>query len=107
MVRIRIKINVHDGTSQKGKLIDCISEVEAVVFKIIEGREAFFLLTDTANMEKRLKEEARQKFADHGLEVQFPPEYEAGKTVMLRNVDTFISSMSEGGDAESAQEIKR
>ena len=44
MVRIRIKINVHDGTSQKGKLIDCISEVEAVVFKIIEGREAFFSL---------------------------------------------------------------
>ena len=63
MVRIRIKINVHDGTSQKGKLIDCISEVEAVVFKIIEGREAFFLLTDTANMEKLLKEDASQKFA--------------------------------------------
>ena len=47
-------------------------------------------------MEKLLKEDARQKFADHGLEVQFPPEYEAGKTVMLRNVDAFISSMSEG-----------
>ena len=63
MVRIRIKINVHDGTSQKRKLLNCISEVDVVVYKIIEGREAFFLLTDAANMEKLLMEDVRQKFA--------------------------------------------
>ena len=36
--------------------------------------------------------------------VEFPPEYEAGKTVMLKNVDAFISQMSEG---ETLNQIDR
>ena len=63
MIRIRIKINVHKGTSQKGKLIKCISEVDVVVYKIIEGREASFVLTDSVNMEKLLRDKARQRVA--------------------------------------------
>ena len=54
----------------------------------------FFLLTDHHNMDRLLRDEVRSKFAEEGLEVQYPPEYEAARTVMLRNVDDSISAMS-------------
>ena len=93
MVKIRVKVTAHDGTSRKPNLINCICQAEVLINKIIESKNAFFLLTDHSNMDKLYNDDVRSKFAE-GLEVQYPPEYEAARTVMLRNVDPVISSKS-------------
>ena len=94
MVKIRVKVTAHDGTSRKPNLINCICQAEVLINKIIESKDASFLLTDHSNMDKLLRDDVRSKFAEEGLEVQYPPEYEAARTVMLRNVDPVISSKS-------------
>ena len=95
MVRIKVKNFVHDGTSRKPALVQTLAEAEAWVNKIVETREAFILIADNQNMDKLLKEEIRQKFAARGLEITYPPEYEASRTVIIKNVDSLISAMSE------------
>ena len=75
-------------------MINCICQAEVLINKIIKSKDAFFLLTDHSNMDKLFKDDVRSKFAEEGLEVQYPPEYKAARTVMLRNVDPVISSKS-------------
>ena len=41
------------------------------------------------------RDEIKQRFSLKGLEVQHPPEYEAERTIMVKNVDSTISAMSE------------
>ena len=96
MVRIRVKINSHDGVTKKPSLIQTLCDAEASVNKIIETKEAFFLVTDNKTMDKLLKEEIKEIFEGRGLEIQHPPELEAARTVVVRNVDSSISSMTEG-----------
>ena len=104
MVRIRVKINSHDGVSKKPSLIQTLCDAETSVNKIIETKEAFFLVTDNKTMDKLLKEEIKEIFASRGLEIEHPPELEAARTVILRNVDSLISSMTEGEILGAARE---
>ena len=48
-----------------------------------------------------LSEASRNRFSEQGLELQFPPEYEASRTVMLRNVDALIHDMTEAKIVEN------
>ena len=104
-VRVRVKILDHEGSSKKKELIECISNAEVYVNKI-----AFFLITDNRNMDKLLGEEIKQSLMARGLEIQHPPEYEAARTVMLKNVDDQISQFTEGEIAsliEREHRVKR
>ena len=56
MVRIRVKILQHDGQSKKTLVVQCIAKTEALVYRVIESREAFFLITDNENMDRLLQE---------------------------------------------------
>ena len=44
MVKIRVKVIVHDGASKKANLIRCICEADALVNKIIASEDAFFFV---------------------------------------------------------------
>ena len=109
-MRIKVRNLVHDGTSRKPALVQVLAEAEAWVNKILETEEAFILIADNVNMDKLMKEEIRQKFAALGLEITYPPEYEASRTVIIKNVDSLISAMSEGeiaGSIDSNLKVKR
>ena len=95
MTRIRVKIFVEEGFPKKPGLIQCLCDAEAYVNKIVDGKDVFFLITDNVNMDKLLTEESRMRFRSKGMEIQFPPEYDAARTVILKNVDNIISNMSE------------
>ena len=95
MVRIRVKVLDHDGDSKKGKVSKCICAANALVYKIRENRDGFILVTDSQGMDLLLEEESRKRFQDEGLDIQFPPEYETSRTVILRNVDSLIHEMPE------------
>ena len=104
MVRIRVKITAQDGSSKKGDLIDGICKAEAMVNKIIESKEAFFLVMDHRNIDKMLKEEVREYLANKGLQIQYLRKYEAARIVMFKNVDSMIAALSE---AEIAAHIDK
>ena len=106
MVRIHIKITRHDGTPMKPLLIQSLCDVEVFVNKIIENKEAFFFITDNKVMDTLLRDENRQLFIARGLEIQYPPEYEAARTVLLRNVDSAISALTEQEIASFIKELK-
>ena len=95
MVRIRVKINRHDGTPMKPLLIQSLCDAEVLVNKIVENREAFFVITDNRTMDTLLRDTNRQMFAKRGLVIQCPPEYEAARTVLIRNVDSTIRALKE------------
>ena len=95
MVRIKVKITEKGGSSKKPNVMRCISAAWALVYKIIESRDAFILVTDNQGMDSLLSETSRNKFREQGLELRFPPEFEASRTVILRNVDAFIHEMTE------------
>ena len=110
MVRLRVKILDHEESSKKKELVECISYAEAYVNKIVSDKEAFFLITDNRNMDKLLGEEVKQSLMARGLEIQHPPEYEAARTVMLKNVDDQIRKLTEGEIAsfiENEYSVKR
>ena len=93
MPRIRVKIYIHSG-NQKGKLVQCLGKTGVMVNKILENKEVYFLIVDNGNMDKLLSTESRNVFAHGGFEVQYPPEYEASRTVILKNVDEMLQLMS-------------
>ena len=95
MVRIRVKVLDHDGDSKKGKVSKCICAADALIYKIKENRDGFILVTDSQGRDLLLKEDSRKRFQNEGLDIQFPPEYEASRTVILRNVDSLVHELSE------------
>ena len=70
-------------------MIQSLCDAEVFVNKIIENKEAFFVITDNQVMDALLREENRQLFAARALEIQYPPEYEAA-----RNLDNAISALT-------------
>ena len=80
---------------------------------MFEGKHVFFLITNNVNMDKLLTDESRMRFRSKGMEIQFPTEYDAARTVILRNVDGIISKMTEeeieghiGADFEISRIVK-
>ena len=65
-------------------------------YKIIETKEAFILITDNSNMDRLLTDETKTKLVAKGLEILHPPEFDAARTVLIKNVDNTISALSEG-----------
>ena len=47
-------------------------------------------------MDKLLTDETKQELVAKGLEIVHPPEYDAARTVLLKNVDSMISALEEG-----------
>ena len=99
-----MKVLEHDGGSKKGKVSKCICAADALVYKIRENQDGFILVTDSQGMDLLLKEESRKRILDEGLDIQFPPEYEASCTVILRNVDSLVHALSEEEIKDTAED---
>ena len=95
MVRIRVKIVQHDGASKKEALWQGLHKAKAYVYKMIEAREAFFLVTDSEQAELILKDNVRQFLREKGLEVQIPPEHVAMRTVLVKGLEGNTAAKSE------------
>ena len=97
MVRIRVKITQHDGTSKKEAVWKGIHKAKAFVYKIVQAREAFFLITDSEQAELILQDHIRQFWSERGLEVQLPPDLVASRTVLVKGLEWCVAEKSENG----------
>ena len=95
MVRIRVKIVQHDGASKKDALWRGLHKAKAYVYKMIETKEAFFLVTDSEQAELILKDNVREFLREKGLEVQTPPEHIVMRTVLVKGLEGNIATKSE------------
>ena len=80
MVRIRVKILSHDGVSKRDNLWYCLNKAESFVYKVVESREAFVLITEIKEADKLLTDEIRTLFRQKGLEIKTPPEHKISRT---------------------------
>ena len=97
MVCIRVKITQHDGTSKKEAVWKGIHKAKAFVYKIVQAREAFFLITDSEQAELILQDHIRQFWSERGLEVQLPPDLVASRTVLVKGLEWCVAEKSENG----------
>ena len=77
---------MEEAAPKRPGLIQCLCDAEAYINKIVDGKDVFFLITDHVNMDKLLTEESRMRFRSKGMEIQFPPEYDAARTVILKKM---------------------
>ena len=94
MVRIRVKITKHDRVSKKEALWQDLHKAEAYVYKMVQAKEAFFLVTDGEQAKRVLKPEIREFLKEKGLEIQVPPEYIAMRTVLVRGLEWCVAELS-------------
>ena len=52
------------------------------------------MIVDNHSMDLLLSAETKNVFVSGGFEVHYPPEYEASRTVILKNVDSILQEMT-------------
>ena len=95
MVRIRVKILTHDGVSKRDNLWYCLAKTDSFIFKIIENKDAFILVTEIKQVDKLLTPESKALFQQKGLEIKTPPEHKVSRTLIVRGVDKYIHEKNE------------
>ena len=95
MVRIRVRIIQHDGAPKKEALWQGLHKAKAYVYKLIQAKEAFYLVTDSEQAELILKDHVRQFLREKGLEVQTPPEHAAMRTILVKGQEWYLAEKSE------------
>ena len=95
MVRIRVKITQHDGASKRDIVWKGLHKAMAFVYKVVQSKEAFYLVTDNEQAELILKDHIREFWREKGLEVQTPPELVASRTILVRGLEWCVAEQSE------------
>ena len=95
MVRIRVKITRHDGASKKETVWKGLHQAKAFVYKVVQSKDAFYLITDNEQAELILKDHVKQFWRENGLEVQTPLELVASRTVLVRGLEWCVAERSE------------
>ena len=69
--------------------------IEAYVYKIIEQKDYFLLITDNSQMEVICESNNRNILLWEGFIVNTPQEYKAQRTILLRSVDPYLNEFNE------------
>ena len=94
-MRIRAKILTHDGVAQKPRLWEAIGKSNALVNRIVEGKDAFIMITDCTQMEVLLRPDNKEIFKRHGFDLLTPIEYNTERTILVKGIDSHMSNMTE------------
>ena len=95
MVRIRVRITVHDGASKKQFAWEGLHKAKAFVYKVVQSKEAFYLITDNEQAELILRDHIREFWREKGLEAQMPPELVASRAILVRGLEWCVVEQSE------------
>ena len=95
MVRIRVRIIEHDGAPKKHFVWEGLHKAKAFVYKVVQAKEAFYLITDNEQAELILRDHIREFWREKGLEAQAPPELVASRTILVRGLEWCVAEQSE------------
>ena len=103
MARIRNKdLSPGDRNQRRNLLWEVLLLNEIIIYKVVDGREgsdAFFVICNDDNCELLLKDETKTNLKKKGFDIQTPPDVEAKRSVIARNVDRYVTD-------DSAEDIK-
>ena len=92
MPRVRVVIRDHDGSPQKPRFWAVLGEIQVYVNRLIETKGAFIVIMSMRNAERMLTNTNKELLRSRGFEAIPPPEMTAGRTLVLRDVDPYITS---------------
>ena len=95
MVRIRVRIIEHDGAPKNHFVWEGLHKAKAFVYKVVQAKEAFYLITDNEQAELILRDHIREFWREKGLEAQTSPELVASRTILVRGVEWCVAEQSE------------
>jgi len=95
MARIRIKDKDPTSSGRRAKLWQCFGQAKVTVYKVDDTKNAFFAIANDETIEKLMSTHCKAIFQNHQFEIQDPPEYNAMKTIIVRNIDRQIIDYEE------------
>ena len=94
MPRIRIKDNNPNHGNRKRLLWNRLLNLNLTIYKMLEpNRSTFVIITSDENVDKLLTSNMKDKFSRDGFEILTPPEHNANRTFVLRNIDSLITTI--------------
>ena len=83
-------------TEKRRKIVwNTMGEADIFISRVHLGYNAFFVIMDAEQMERALMNEVRERFQRKQLVIITPPESNAWKTVVIRNLDRNIDNYDE------------
>ena len=94
MPRIKIKDKAPNQGNRKSLLWNRLMNLNLLIYNIKEpNKYTFVLITSDEVVEKLLTSQIKEKLKNDHFEIVTPPEYSANRTMVLRNVDSLITTI--------------
>ena len=79
------------GPKRKSQLWQCFGSVGVNPHHIKEGKGTYYAIVPQEKVELIISQESKQTFQQKGFEIHTPLEYNAMRTVIVKNVDQVIA----------------
>jgi len=103
MARIKIRDKNPTPSCRRAKLWQCFGHAKVTVHEVDDTKNAFFATANDETIEKLMSTHCKAIFQNHQFEIQDPPEYNAMKTIIVRNIDRQIIDYEERKIKESIE----
>ena len=80
---------------RKARLWECFGSIGVNPLNIKEGKGTYYTIVQEENVEVIIDQKSKQKFQDEGFEVHTPTEYNAMRTVVVKNIDQMIADFTD------------
>ena len=94
MPRIRVKDHKPNSGNRKLLLWNKCMQLNLLVYKLTDtGRNSFVILSSVEVIERILSNSIKENLQKERFEIIIPPEYNASRTIVLRNIDPLITKV--------------
>jgi len=103
MARIRIRDKNPTSSGRRAKIWQCFGQAKVTVYKVEDVKNAFYAVANEETIEKLMSTDCKAIFQTQQFEIQDPPEYNAMRTVTIRNIDRQIIDYEESEIKETIE----
>ena len=93
MPKIKIRDHRPRSGNRKKLLWNRLMTLNLLIYKIEDNRNFFIVVSSNEIIDKILTEQVKDALRKDDFEVTTPPEYNANRTVVIRNVDSIITEL--------------
>ena len=80
---------------RRARLWECFGSIGVNPLNIKEGKGIYYAIVQKEKVEVIIDQNAKQKFQDEGFEIHTPLEYNAMRTVVVKNIDHMIADFTD------------
>ena len=83
------------GQKRKSKLWQCFGEIGINPTHIKDGKGTYYAIVQQEKVEEPIKDDNKTKFRGDDFEIHTPLEYNAMRTIVIRNIDNMIADFND------------